>query len=493
MSGPASGWYPDPQGGSSQRWWDGQAWTGQVRLVSAEPTSAPESRPQPEAGAASPVVSEQPVAVGGGSGRRWLLMGGLLVVVMVAAAGGWWAAGGGGTSEPDGAVAADEVGQDPGDAGAGTDAGADGGDGAAAPSEQPPLSDARQWRRVAHDESVFGDDDGQVMSSVTVGGPGLVAVGHDASAAAVWTSSDGIVWQRVAHDEGVFGGDGEQEMSSVVAGGRGLVAVGWDAGREAAVVWTSTDGLVWERVAHDEAVFGGDRLQKMSSVVAGGPGLVAVGWDAGREAAAVWTSTDGLVWERVAHDEAVFGGGFRQSMRSVAVGGPGLVAVGHDGGRDAAAVWTSTDGIAWQRVPHDEAALGGDSPLTTMYSITVGGPGLVAVGRDIWQGAVVWTSTDGLVWERVAQDEAAFGGDGEQVMWSVTAGGPGLVAVGADSGRESAAVWTSADGSSWQRITHDETVFGGDDKQSMRSVAAGGPGLVAVGSGGGAGAVWTCP
>ena len=442
MSGPASGWYPDPQGGSSQRWWDGQAWTGQVRLVSAEPTSAPESRPQPEAGAASPVVSEQPVAVGGGSGRRWLLVGGLLVVVMVAAAGGWWAAGGGGTSEPDGAVAADEVGQDPGDAGAGTDAGADGGDGAAAPSEQPPLSDARQWRRVAHDESVFGDDDGQVMSSVTVGGPGLVAVGHDASAAAVWTSSDGIVWQRVAHDEGVFGGDGEQEMSSVVAGGRGLVAVGWDAGREAA---------------------------------------------------AVWTSTDGLVWERVAHDEAVFGGGFRQSMRSVAVGGPGLVAVGHDGGRDAAAVWTSTDGIAWQRVPHDEAALGGDSPLTTMYSITVGGPGLVAVGRDIWQGAVVWTSTDGLVWERVAQDEAVFGGDGEQVMWSVTAGGPGLVAVGADSGRESAAVWTSADGSSWQRITHDETVFGGDDKQSMRSVAAGGPGLVAVGSGGGAGAVWTCP
>jgi hypothetical protein len=49
----------------------------------------------------------------------------------------------------------------------------------------------------------------------------------------------------------------------------------------------------------------------MSAVVAGGPGLVAVGHDdAGEdEDAAVWTSPDGLVWSRVPHDEAVFGGG----------------------------------------------------------------------------------------------------------------------------------------------------------------------------------------
>ena len=96
---------------------------------------------------------------------------------------------------------------------------------------------------MAHDEAVFGN--GQVMWSVTAGGPGLVAVGYDADsdfdqgAAAVWTSTDGLVWQRVAHDETVFGGDGQQAMSSVTAGGPGLVAVGRDLGREAAVVWTS--------------------------------------------------------------------------------------------------------------------------------------------------------------------------------------------------------------------------------------------------------------
>ena len=46
-----------------------------------------------------------------------------------------------------------------------------------------------------------------------------------------------------------------------------------------AVVWTSPDGVIWSRVPHDEAIFGGDGLQAMSSVTAGGPGLVAVGED----------------------------------------------------------------------------------------------------------------------------------------------------------------------------------------------------------------------
>ena len=359
---------------------------------------------------------------------------------------------------------------------------------------QPPATDAHQWRRVKHDDEVFGADDGSRMRSVAAGGPGLVAVGWDVDqlAAAVWTSTDGIFWQRVTHDDGLFGGGGGggRWMRSVTVGGPGLVAVGGDGGRGAAAVWTSTDGISWQQVPHDEAVFAGDDLQEMRSVTVGGPGLVAVGSDG--PAAAVWTSADGISWQRVPHDEAVFGGANRQEMWSVAAGVPGLVAVGEDRGRNAAAVWTSNDGISWQRVPHDESVFAGDD-LQEMRSVTVGGPGLVAVGYDwVREAAAAWTSNDGISWQRVPHDEAVFGGESPQVMWSVAAGGPGLVAVGNDFGHGGAAVWTSADGISWQRVPHDEAVFGGDGPQFMKSVTAGGPGLVAVGSDRKA-AVWTSP
>ena len=198
MSRPSAGWYPDPQGGSSQRWWDGQAWTGQARPA---PPAVPPPAPSPEPDSVPAAEVGQPSSGHGrtGASRRWLLVAGMFAVVVVAAAGGWWAAGGGGPSEPDVSVASDEAGQDPGDAGPGTDLEADGGDGAAARSELPPPTDAQQWTRVAHDERVFGGEDEQWMLSVAAGGPGLVAVGFDRGrgAAAVWTSTNGTAWQRV--------------------------------------------------------------------------------------------------------------------------------------------------------------------------------------------------------------------------------------------------------------------------------------------------------
>ena len=80
-----------------------------------------------------------------------------------------------------------------------------------------------------------------------------------------------------------------------------------------------------------------------------------------------------------------------------------------------------------------------------MYSVTAGGPGLVAVGTDGFHAAV-WTSPDGITWSRVPHDEAVFGGEGVPSIESVTAGGPGLVAVGSDTSitHKGAAVWVAA-------------------------------------------------
>ena len=365
-----------------------------------------------------------------------------------------------------------------------------------------------RWSRVPHDEAVFGGADEQWMNSVTAGGPGLVAVGSVGTEwdldAAVWTSADGLTWSRVPNDEAVFGGPSFQWMSSVTAGGPGLVAVGWTGNKwdedADAAVWTSGDGITWSRVPHEESVFGG---AEMTGVTAGGPGLVAVG-EVESGGAAVWTSVDGISWSRVPHDEAVFGGA--EEMSGVTVGGPGLVAVGSAAGRitvhegevdwePLAAVWTSVDGVTWSRVPHDEAVFGGANVVQRLSSVTAGGPGLVAVGRENVGGgddsvgsraydAAVWTSVDGVTWSRVPHEETVFGGTGSQAMYGVTMTDAGLVAVGHDGGyydtRPNAAVWTSIDGFTWSRLDHDEAAFGG---AAMRSVTVAGAGLVAVGDG----------
>ena len=134
------------------------------------------------------------------------------------------------------------------------------------------------------------------MLSVTSGGPGLVAVGSASGDgtldAAVWTSRDGFTWSRV-HDKTVFAAtecrvfcegsrfvDTDEEMRSVTVGGPGLVAVGsngteqggWDA-----AVWTSPDGVNWSKVLNNLATFHESHYDLMSSVIATGSGLTAVG------------------------------------------------------------------------------------------------------------------------------------------------------------------------------------------------------------------------
>ena len=152
----------------------------------------------------------------------------------------------------------------------------------------------------------------------------------------------------------------------------------------------SFSSLTWSRVADDEAVFGGEGGQWISSVTPGGPGLVAVGADGTPDNdAAVWTSPDGVTWSRVPHDESIFGGEHGQTMTAVIAGGPGLVAVGETHVPSLAAVWVSDDGITWSAVPHDEAVFG----RANMYAVTVAGSGLIAVGVNESFGidAGVWS------------------------------------------------------------------------------------------------------
>ena len=79
------------------------------------------------------------------------------------------------------------------------------------------------WDRI-DDAVVFGGVGGiRLMTDIAVRDGIAVAVGADGApdgqffGAAVWYSVDGVTWNRVPHDEAVFGGDGHQRMNSVVA------------------------------------------------------------------------------------------------------------------------------------------------------------------------------------------------------------------------------------------------------------------------------------
>jgi hypothetical protein len=302
-----------------------------------------------------------------------------------------------------------------------------------------------EWAKVTDSSGAFAAGDGYMfLEAVTVGGPGLVAVGGECPGsrdciagtpvdwtAAVWVSADGLVWERVSHDEDIFGGPGSQVMLDVTPGGPGLVAVGfvdpsnflrgrWQGLTNVepmedldGAIWVSVDGLVWERVPDPTGAFSGDADQILHAVISTDSGLVAVGASGGD--AAVWVSQDGLAWSLLPQDAAVFGGRSNQWIHDVVAGGVGLVAVGVDwddpesGGIPRGAVWTSPDGVTWARVAHDKTAEAGDDGaevdgMDLLWAVASTGDGLVASGWTFDFGErAVWASPDGHTWQQ-AQD-----------------------------------------------------------------------------------------
>ncbi len=332
------------------------------------------------------------------------------------------------------------------------------------------------WSRI--DSATPGSDGRQTMESVIHDGERFVAVGSEETdtggRAAVWMSSDGIDWSRVDNDESAFGGAG---MADVVAGGPGYVAVGtaWSEpfGSAHGVVWTSVDGEIWSRSDRDllESVV---PFSGVYSVIAGGPGLVAVGWDFDTETfegnAAVWTSSDGFSWDRVADPDGIFSRALMSDIVAyeggyVATGsGRGQLFVGTRGctGGDIcpAAAWTSPDAVTWTRV--ESGAFAGE--FTEASGLSVSGPNIVAGGFDV--GAAIWTYDPDNGWLRVPHTGSLFG---ESFAVDATAiDGDRAIAVGSRGNWETfqddgtfvegdAIVWVSADrGLHWERADWDK-------------------------------------
>ena len=224
---------------------------------------------------------------------------------------------------------------------------------------------------------------------------------------AIWTSPDGLSWSRVTLPDPGMG------IADLIAGGPGFVAVGSSESGEGDAmggahsgIWTSVDGTIWTRVP-DGPIFANGLIQR---VVPGGPGLVAIGYtidllDAnGVFSPAIWTSADGLAWSREAAPAdpdswTVVEGTLQGRVMGGIVATPqGFVAVGVEFGLTStnyhrAAVWTSTDGRSWARVPHDPVFDGGEDSGARfgMRGVYLIGDRLIATGVTP-SGPTIWVS-----------------------------------------------------------------------------------------------------
>jgi hypothetical protein len=327
------------------------------------------------------------------------------------------------------------------------------------------------WVRV-EDQEIFAD---AAILAVTRGGPGLIAVGETAETGsyddsvgdvAVWVSADGMAWEPI-HDPSFAGqpdstcaprGVNYQGVRDVASGPLGIVATGTDGCH--AAVWISDDGRTWTEVIDDDWF---ENPGMIWSVTAGGPGWVVVGGD-GHGNGVVWVSEDGVDWTTIQDDDLVAATGSRVDLWDVTVGGPGLVAVGSTGfrrsGSQQSAIWVSTDGFDWEKLPDDTIDHGAlfwiDRDETSDRLIVLS---RVTMTAPDW---MTWTSTDGINWNLTGVlGESTAGG----VAWS----GDRLVAAGMVS---------TDGGATWIDISRDLPGF---DGHFMSDVTGFGDQIIMVG------------
>jgi hypothetical protein len=330
--------------------------------------------------------------------------------------------------------------------------------------------------------------------------------------AAVPTKQLPYKWQRDGGSALDLGGGTTTTLSAVLAPAtrRGTWLIAGTrlsaGGTTTATVWTSSTATGWTAVTlpgADGRALAATRWGSKTVVVG------SVGEGSARRAA-VWLSAaagapftavpasptlDATAETAPGSNQTTTGGA---SMDVVGGGTLGVFAAGSSSGRPA--MWYSTDGIHWQRVPGADTILdrAADAQVTSIL-VTVNG---VYVGGTVESGTdtngALWLSSDGISWHAAYPPDNPFAGPNDHAIQDLTTFNGALVAVGAVRAGPSwtPASWISPDGNSW--TTPDEAFpeasrpQPGDDAGTVvRAVAATGAKLVAVGGSQAAQRLWT--
>ncbi len=316
----------------------------------------------------------------------------------------------------------------------------------------------------AGQEAQPGQGISQDMSRVASFGGTVVAVGSqtggDIPRAQFFVSQDdGATWRLAAVTAPGGGAPAPGHAARLIAHGRtGWLATGPDG------IWTSTSGQSWT-LASTSGITPADAGDQPSVLISTGRGYLAAGQNTAEGTAVIWTSADGLHWQRMAAPQLGMpsGSGTVADITAAAAGSGGILLSGHIAtttvqGHGASsqtvvtrtpAVWLSTDGgVTWALVPVP-VSHGATDGLAGIAADGTGfvavRPGSVSAGPNAQPDGVVYASADGTSWRYVSTLTSVYG-----VQVGVVAGGPGgFVALGRGPGGYMAA-FLSADGLSWR-------------------------------------------
>ena len=310
----------------------------------------------------------------------------------------------------------------------------------------------------------------EAVNSVAVAGNEQVAVGSADGYPAVWRRVAAGPWSLVSALDQVSASTDLAGLSAVAHGSHGWLAVG-----PGPLVLTSADGTKWQpagTITHD--------LAGVSAVqAASGPhGYVITGTVAepgGAYSRDLWWSPDLVAWTK-ASDVNETGGSNR--VLAVAAGSSGFVSAGSH--ENLPVVWTSSDGRTWTAV---STPLPAGATAGVIQQVAVNGSHAVALGQQTTahgvQPLAERSSDGGRTWQPVP-----FPAPGPGVSFTaLTASGTGFTAAarfGSAGGAMAAAVWTSADGTSWTRSP--VSGLSGDGSHAITAIAASGTAVTGIDS-----------
>ena len=339
---------------------------------------------------------------------------------------------------------------------------------------------------------------GHAAQLITHGRTGWLATGPDG----IWTSTSGRSW-KLASTSGITPADAGDQTSVLISTGRGYLAAGQNAAEGTAVIWTSADGLHWQRMAAPQlGMPSGSGVVTDITGAAGGGGILLSGHIATTTAQshgagsqtvvtrtpAVWLSTDGGVTWTLAPVPVSHGA--TNGLAGVAADGTGFVAVrpgsvsaGPNAQPDGV-VYASANGTSWRYVSTLTAASG------VQIGMVAGGPGgFAALGRGPGGYMAAFLSADGLSW----RSGISFGPAPASVTGAtVTAAGTVLVTGARGAAGSQRPYLALAQPGQSARAVNVAAVSGATVSQlSVNAVAVYRNQRVAVGEAGGLPAVWS--